>query len=145
MQIIGEVWYNHIRLQGMESRVTDNRVVQVDEPFDNEIGFVAAVLTLFSGAVHECVVRADEIGADLPLLWIVGNLSKEDQDRITAGELEFFAFNSGSPFVESTIGRAVVRLVVPNVITLLWTMTMAWICMRAWMTRTRRRGGMIRM
>ena len=144
MQIIGEVWYNRIRLQGTKSRVTYNRLVQVDEPFDTEIGFVAAVLALFGGAVHECVVRANEIGAYLPLLWIVRNLAKEDQDRITSGKLEFLAFNSGSPFVESTIWRAVVRLVVLRVITMLRTVAMARMaCMRAWMTRARRWGGMI--
>jgi len=112
----------------------------MNEPFDNEIGIVTAVLALFGGAVRECVVRTDVIGVDLPLLWISRNLSKEDQDRIAAGELEFLAFDSRSPFVESTIGWTVVRLVMHRV---LRTMT----SMRGWrrsrMTTTRRWGRMI--
>jgi hypothetical protein len=95
---------------------------------------VAAVRALFSGAVHERIVRADIIRADLPILDISRNVAKEDQDGIAAAELEFFAFNPGRPIIESTIGwsvhgrrRCVVRLALPMVMNVLSCVAMtAW-------------------
>jgi len=79
-------------------------LVQMDESFNHNIAMVLA-----PGAVHECEVRADVIGADLPFLRIIGNMAKEDKDGIAGRQLECFAFNPSGPFVESTIGWSVVR------------------------------------
>ena len=86
--------------------MTCDCLVEMDVSFDNDVGVVAAVRALLSGTVHECVMRADVVGADLPLLRILRNLTNEDGDEVADGDLELLAFDPRGPFVESTVGRS---------------------------------------
>ena len=104
MQVFFEIWQNGIWLQGLQPRMFNDCSVEVDVSLDNDIGFVAAIRALFGGTVHERVMRADVVGADLPLLRIIRNFTNEDSDKIADRDLELLAFDPGGPFVKSTVG-----------------------------------------
>jgi len=100
LQVFGEVRYDDTWLQGLQSRTTHDRLIEMDECFDDSTGVVAAVLARFSGTVHEGIVRADVIGTDFPFLRVIWNFfTKEDSDGKAGRELELIEFDPGGPIV----------------------------------------------
>jgi len=89
--------------------MTHDRLIEVDESFDDSIGVIAAVLARCSGTVHEGIVRADVIGADFPFIRVIGNSSKEDSDGKAGRELELVEFDPRGPIVGSMVGGSSVR------------------------------------
>ena len=92
--VFGEVWYNDVWVEGMQSGMARNCAIEMNESFDDDI------LAPSRDAVHGCVNRADVVGADFPIPRIIGNVAKEDDDGIAGTEFVFPALNPGGPFVE---------------------------------------------
>ena len=114
MHVFGEVWYNELRLQGLQFRTMFDYVIERDRSMD-KIGVGAQVKLLppwkETGGVGN--MRADVIGAEFPFLRVIGNMVKENKDGIAPRELVFRGYDLDGPFVECTIGRGgcvVVRL-----------------------------------
>ena len=100
--VFGEVWYNDIWVQRRQPGMFYDSMIKRDESFNNDI-LVAAVPAPFRRTFHECEMRADKIGANLPFPRITRNVAKEDEDGIAGTELVFLAFDPCGPFVEWTI------------------------------------------
>lgn len=86
--------------------MTYDRLVEMDVGFDHDVSLLAAVLALLSDTVHESVVSADVIGADLPFIGIFRDFTKEDTDEVAGRDLELLGFDVSGPFVGSTVGRS---------------------------------------
>jgi hypothetical protein len=63
----------------------------MDEPF-----LEAAPATTTSDV---CILGADEIGAGLPLSWVIGRWAEEEVHEEAGVELEFIELDTSGPFI----------------------------------------------
>ena len=75
----------------------NDRFVEMNKPFDDEIRLRYAVGALRSTRVHESVVGTNIVGADKPVVWVSGNFSKEEKDSETVIEFIFLELDTSSP------------------------------------------------
>ena len=72
-------------------------IVQVDEPFRDDIGAVLAVGTMFGIGVHKLAVAANEVRRQTPLGDVVGNCTEEKEDSEALPKLELLDTDANEP------------------------------------------------
>ena len=77
--------------------ISFERVVQVDNPFGDDIGVLRAGTAMLGSGVDEFAVGANVAGCRQILLYMLGNLAKEDDDIEAFLELELLDTDASQP------------------------------------------------
>jgi len=99
LERLREIRVYDLRIQRAQTRVLRDAVVQMNEAFLDKVRLPSAVCALLSGSVHKGMVGADEVGADEPLLGVLGYLAEEEENRKAASYLILLEFDASGPIV----------------------------------------------
>jgi len=99
LERLREIRVYDLRIQRAQTRVLRDAVVQMNEAFHDKVRLPSAVGALLSSSVHEGMVGADEVGADEPLLGVLGYLAEEEEHRKAAAYLILLEFDASGPIV----------------------------------------------
>ena len=80
-------------------------MVKVYKSFHDEILLITAVSATTGGAIDECMMTSDVIGADAPFPRIFGDLTKEDENGEAGTKFVLFEFNTSCPFPKAMMRR----------------------------------------
>jgi len=99
LERLREIRVYDLRIQRAQTRVLRDAVVQMNEAFHDKVRLPSAVGALLSSSIHEGMVGADEVGADEPLLGVLGYLAEEEENRKAASYLILLEFDASGPIV----------------------------------------------
>ncbi len=91
----GKIRYDHIYLEGTQSRMLKNPSVKMNESFLNATRRVTGV----RAAIYICMTGPHEIRTNFPLLWIVRNFAKEEEHAKAGTKLVFIERETSCPIV----------------------------------------------
>ena len=80
-------------------------MVKVYKSFHDEILLISAVSATTGGAIDECMMTSDVIGADAPFPRIFGDLTEEDENGEASSKFVLFEFNTSCPFPNAVVMR----------------------------------------